>query len=153
MKSSFDSLELIERIRRLVQSASSTEAAVKAAMQAIQRSLPYYKWVGVYMLEGDELKLGPYEGAKTEHLSIPVGRGVCGMAVADNSNQLIPDVRQLDNYLACSLETRSEIVVLIRAADSRILGQIDADGHGVGDFDERDEAFLGEVARLLATLM
>ena len=113
-------------------------------------ALPAYDWVGVYWLRGDRLELGPFVGAPTEHTVIPVGRGVCGTAVAEGRNQLVADVRQLDNYLACSLETRSEIVVLIRNSEGVIVGQIDADGHEVGAFDHSDEKLLTKVAELIA---
>jgi L-methionine (R)-S-oxide reductase len=118
------------------------------AMEALSR-LPNYNWCGVYRLEGDTLVLDEFVGAHTEHGRIKVGVGVCGTAVAENANQVIADVRELDNYLACSTQTRSEIVVLIRD-DETILGQIDIDGHQVGAFDETDEAFLEQVAELLA---
>jgi GAF domain-containing protein len=106
--------------------------------------------VGIYWLEGDTLVLGPYVGAPTDHQRIPVGRGVCGTAVAEGKNQIVADVRLLSNYLACSLETRSEIVVLIRHGE-RIVGQIDADGHEPGAFDATDEALLTQVAGRLAS--
>jgi L-methionine (R)-S-oxide reductase len=122
-----------------------------AAMQCLANAFPHYKWVGIYWLEHDVLVLGPFVGAPTDHKRIPVGRGVCGTAVAEGKNQIVPDVRQLENYLACSLETRSEIVVLIRKAE-RILGQIDADGSAVGAFDASDEVLLTAVAERLAAL-
>ncbi len=112
-------------------------------------SLPTYNWSGIYRLEGDTLVLDAYVGAATDHTEIPVGRGVCGTAVAENENQVIEDVRELDNYLACSLETRSEIVVLIRKGDE-ILGQIDIDGHEVNAFGIEDEKFLTSIAGVLA---
>ncbi len=113
-------------------------------------ALPEYHWSGIYRLEGDTLVLDAYVGAATDHTHIPVGRGVCGTAVAERSNQVIADVRELDNYLACSLQTRSEIVVLIYSEDGTILGQIDIDGHTVGAFDASDESMLEELARELA---
>ena len=93
--------------------------------------------------------LDEYVGAHTDHTHIPVGRGVCGTAVAENQNQVIEDVRELSNYLACSIQTRSEIVVLIRQGET-ILGQIDIDGHTVGAFDATDESLLEAIAELLA---
>jgi GAF domain-containing protein len=119
------------------------------AVRHLADAFPHYRWVGIYWLEGDTLVLGPYVGAPTEHDRIPVGRGVCGTAVALGENQIVPDVRRLENYLACSALTRSEIVVLIRK-DGRILGQIDADGHEPGAFDATDEALLTAVALRLA---
>ncbi|AIE87198.1 putative GAF sensor protein [Fimbriimonas ginsengisoli Gsoil 348] len=111
--------------------------------------MPGYNWSGVYRLEGDTLVLDEYVGAETDHTRIPVGRGVCGTAVAENKNQVVTDVRELSNYLACSAVTRSEIVVLIRDGE-RVLGQIDVDGHEVGAFDATDESFLERVAAVLA---
>lgn len=112
-------------------------------------TLPEYNWSGIYRLESDTLVLDEYVGAFTDHDRIPVGRGVCGTAVAENKNQVISDVRELENYLACSLETRSEIVVLIRRGDE-ILGQIDIDGHEVGSFNNGHEEFLEKLAEILA---
>lgn len=111
--------------------------------------LPGYDWCGIYRLEGDELVLDAYVGAETDHTRIPVGVGVCGSAVSENRNKVIEDVREEANYLACSLATRSEIVVLIRQ-DETVLGQIDIDGHTVGRFTDNDEAMLTELARVLA---
>lgn len=111
--------------------------------------LETYNWSGIYRLEGDTLVLDAYVGAETDHTHIPVGRGVCGTAVAEDANQVIEDVRELSNYLACSTQTRSEIVVLIRR-EGVVLGQIDIDGHTVGAFDASDEVFLERMAELLA---
>ncbi|MCE9560226.1 MAG: GAF domain-containing protein [Armatimonadetes bacterium] len=108
-----------------------------------------YNWCGIYRLDGDTLVLDAYVGAHTDHTHIPVGRGVCGTAVAENKNQVIPDVCELTNYLSCSLETRSEIVVLIRRGN-HILGQIDIDGHSVGTFRSNDEEFLESLGKMLA---
>jgi len=112
--------------------------------------LPGYNWSGVYRLEGETLVLDEYVGAATDHTRIAVGVGVCGTAVKERANQVIEDVRALENYLACSLETRSEIVVLIHR-NGEILGQIDIDGHDVGAFDRSDESFLEQVAEVLAS--
>ncbi|MEQ1932785.1 MAG: GAF domain-containing protein [Fimbriimonadaceae bacterium] len=117
------------------------------AMVQLDR-LPGYDWSGIYRLE-DDLILDAYVGAETDHIRIPIGRGVCGTAVAENANQVISDVRALSNYLSCSTQTRSEIVVLIRDGD-RVLGQIDIDGHAVGAFDASDEAMLVGLAEILA---
>lgn len=112
--------------------------------------LPGYDWCGIYRLEGNTLVLDEYVGAPTTHTRIPIGLGVCGTAVAENRNVVVEDVRKLQNYLSCSVSTRSEIVVLIRSADRKLLGQIDIDGHRAGNFDKSDEEFLGRMAALLA---
>lgn len=137
--------EILTDLREL---ESKGRAFREEAMELLDQ-LPTYHWSGIYRLEGEELILDAYVGAETDHTRIPVGRGVCGTAVAENKNQVISDVRSLDNYLACSLDTRSEIVVLIKDGD-KILGQIDIDGHEVDAFDKQDEAFLEEVATMIA---
>jgi GAF domain-containing protein len=111
--------------------------------------LPGYDSCFLYRLEGSNLLLDTFVGEETEHTVIPVGRGVCGTAVAENANQIVTNVTDLDNYLCCSLKTKSEIVVLIRQGEE-ILGQIDIDGHTAGSFDNSDETFLEEVAATLS---
>jgi GAF domain-containing protein len=113
-------------------------------------ALSGYDWCGVYRLEEGVLVLDEFDGEPTEHARIPVGTGVCGTAVAEGRNQIVLDVRQVKSYLSCSVKTRSEIVVLIRDETGDILGQIDVDGHEVGNFDAADESFLEAVAGLLA---
>jgi len=150
MKQGTDEAAILSRIETAVESDQSAETIVQICMTIIQQELPAYKWVGVYWLNGEVLELGPYVGASTDHTTIKVGVGVCGQAVADNENLVVDDVRTLSNYLACSIETRSEIVVLIRDESGKVVGQIDADGHAVSDFDKRDEALLEKIATKLA---
>jgi L-methionine (R)-S-oxide reductase len=108
-----------------------------------------YDWSGIYRMEGGGLVLDEYVGEKTEHTHIAVGVGVCGTAVAEDRNVLVDDVRTLDNYLSCNIQTRSEIVVLIRRG-GEVLGQIDIDGHRVGAFDASDERLLEGIASLVS---
>ncbi len=112
-------------------------------------SIEGYDWCGVYRLVGDMLVLDAFVGEDTDHKRIPVGKGVCGTAVADDANQIIGDVTALQNYLFCSLETKSEIVVLIKR-DGETLGEIDIDGHTEGAFTTDDERFLEAVGALIA---
>jgi GAF domain-containing protein len=132
-----------------LEASSETGEAFRAHAMALLDELPSYDWSGIYRLEGDTLVLDAYIGAATDHDRIPVGRGVCGTAVAENRNQVVRDVRDLTNYLACSTRTRSEIVVLIRHSGD-ILGQIDIDGHAVNAFDHTDEALLERFADAIA---
>lgn len=120
----------------------------KEAVVALSQ-LPHYNWSGIYRMQDGELHLDEYVGAPTDHTQIPVGVGVCGTAVKEDRNVVVDDVRKLDNYLACSIQTRSEIVVLIRRS-GEILGQIDIDGHTVGAFDHTDETMLSRVAEMIA---
>jgi GAF domain-containing protein len=126
--------------------------AAATAVRLIARHFEHYHWIGIYWLTDGELALGPYVGAATEHTRIAIGQGVCGTAVAQGKNQVISDVRQVENYLACSLKTRAEIVVLLRR-DGAILGQIDADSDKVGAFDSTDEELLAQVAERLIPLL
>lgn len=136
-------------IRAIVEVPQSATETIAQTMRAIRDHLPKYEWVGVYVLRGENLDLGPFVGADTNHQRIPVGTGVCGTAVLQRRNLVVEDVRELSNYLACSPTVRSEIVVLIWDGD-RILGQIDADSSETGAFTARDEKFLTQVAELLA---
>ena len=107
--------------------------------------MPQASWVGIYWLEGSELQLGPFVGPPTEHTRIPVGTGVCGTAVATDEDVVVEDVRELDNYLACSATVRSEIVVLIRA-HGEVIGQFDLDAESVGAFSDNDLCVLRAAA-------
>ncbi len=120
------------------------------AMRELDR-LEGYDWCGIYRLEGEMLVLDAFVGAKTDHEKIPVGRGVCGTAVATGETQVIADVRAIENYLSCSIETRAEIVVLIKDSLGEILGQIDIDSHQLDRFSDSDRDFLESLASLIAT--
>lgn len=123
-----------------------------SAVRYVASLSPKFNWVGVYVLKGKFLELGPFIGADTDHRRIPIGKGVCGTAVAENADQNVPDVRELNNYLSCSLETRSELVVLIRDRNGKILGQIDIDSHTVNAFGESEEKAVKQVANELGEL-
>ena len=106
------------------------------AVELLHGSSPRFDWTGIYELHTDDaLRLGPYIGEATEHVFISVGQGVCGSAVANKCNMNIPDVSIATNYLACSSETKSELVVLIRR-DGRIYAQIDVDSHELNAFSD-----------------
>jgi L-methionine (R)-S-oxide reductase len=111
-----------------------------------------YTGVYLYMLNGHALELEAFDGRPTEHTTIPVGKGLCGRAVAEARDINAADVSAEDGYLACSIETRSELVVLIRRGPE-ILGQIDVDSDVASAFDEWEEAAVREVADGLAALL
>lgn len=119
------------------------------AVRDVRGISPKFHWVGVYLLNGDVLELGPFVGAPTEHTRIPVGVGVCGTAVAEDRDLNIPDVNACSNYLACSTETRSELVVLIRTPDGRVVGQIDIDSHEAAAFGTAEASAVKTVAERL----
>lgn len=111
-----------------------------------------YTSVYLYMLHGDELRLEAWSGRETEHTTIPVGKGVCGTAVATRTDQNVGDVRAIGNYIACNTFTRSELVVLIRRGGT-ILGQIDVDSDVPDPFSPAEEAAVRAVADGLAVLL
>lgn len=141
--------EIVRLVDQLVDSGETRDEVLRQTVRILKQERERYNWVGIYLLEGDTLVLHNYIGKPTEHTHIPVGQGVCGVAVAEGKNQIIGDVTKLDNYLACSLETRAEIVVLIRRGPD-ILGQIDIDSDLEDAFGSEDESLLARVAELIA---
>lgn len=127
-------------------------ALLRMACDRVRSWGPPFTSVYAYMLHGDELRLEAYAGRDTEHTRIPVGRGVCGAAVAERRDQNVADVSAIGNYLACNVFTKSELVVLIRRGD-HILGQIDIDSDVPNGFGEREHAAVKEVADALAVLL
>ena len=124
-------------------------------VERIDESLPSYNWTGFYMLapeDGNILILGPFRGAPTEHVRIPVTEGICGAAVAQGTSIIVDDVASDPRYLACSIETRSEIVVPIRA-NGRIVGEIDIDSHTPAAFGLEDRAFLEQCAAVVGSFI
>lgn len=147
-----DGSELVQRLEVRRQAGAGRDELLRAAVERIEAASERYDWVGVYLLEDGELRLHNYVGEETEHTRIAVGAGVCGTAVAENRNINVPDVRAIDNYIACSLDTRAEIVVLIRDAGGTVHGQLDLDSDREAAFGEADEAELQRVADWLAEL-
>jgi L-methionine (R)-S-oxide reductase len=125
---------------------------LRTAAEKIRAAGPPYTSVYLYMLHGDELVLEAFAGRDTEHTRIPVGKGVCGTAVATGKDQNVPDVQAIENYLACNAWTRSELVVLVRRGAS-ILGQIDVDSDQPDPFTAEEEAEVRAVADALAVLL
>lgn len=113
---------------------------------------PPFTSVYAYMLHGDTLELEAFSGRVTEHTRIPVGTGVCGTAVATGADQNVPDVAAAGNYLACNLETRSELVVLIRRG-ATILGQLDIDSDVPAGFEHAHHRAVKEIADALGVLL
>ena len=125
---------------------------LRLACQKVRSLGAPYTSVYAYMLHGDELVLEAFAGRETEHTRIPVGRGVCGTAVATGEDQNVADVGAVTNYLACNLETKSELVVLIRRGRT-ILGQLDVDSDVPAGFTAEHHATVKAVADALAVLI
>jgi GAF domain-containing protein len=120
----------------------------------LKKNVPYYDWVGFYFKNGDkrELKLGPYAGTPTDHTIIPFGKGICGQVAESNENFVVPDVQAQDNYIACSISVKSEIVVPM-FKDGENIGQIDIDSDTPDPFTTEDERFLEFVNREVAKIL
>ncbi len=120
----------------------------------LRNTVDHYDWVGFYFKNGDkrELKLGPYAGEPTDHTIIPFGKGICGQVAESNQNFVVPDVSAQDNYIACSLTVKSEIVVPLFKNGENI-GQIDIDSNTPDPFTEADERFLEFVNQKVAEIL
>ena len=121
----------------------SVEARLAEVCELLKAEIDYYTWVGFYFKNGDknELKLGPYAGEPTDHTIIPFGKGICGQVAVSNKNFVVPDVSAQDNYIACSIHVKAEIVVPLFKNGENI-GQIDIDSNVPDPFTEEDERFL-----------
>ncbi|OIQ21326.1 MAG: histidine kinase [Flavobacterium sp. MedPE-SWcel] len=121
--------------------------------QLLKDNIEYYDWVGYYFINGDkpELLLGPYVGEPTDHTVIPFGKGICGQVAVSNENFVVPDVNAQDNYIACSITVKSEVVIPL-FVNGKNIGQIDIDSSTIDAFTKSDEDFLEfvntEVAKL-----
>ncbi len=120
----------------------------------LRDNIDYYDWVGFYFRNGDkeELKLGPYAGEPTDHTIIPFGKGICGQVAVSNQNFVVPDVTAQDNYIACSLTVKSEIVIPLFVNGENV-GQIDIDSEDFDAFTDADERFLEYVNQEVAKLL
>ena len=147
-----DSDRVVAALRGAFAREQGREVLLRTAAEKIRAAGAPYTSVYLYMLHGKELVLEAYAGRKTEHTRIPVGVGVCGTAIASGQDQNVPDVRAVDNYLACNAWTRSELVVLIRRGNL-ILGQIDIDSDVADPFTPEEEAAVKQVADALAILL
>lgn len=145
-----DNRQIIDALGQMAKESSAAESLLAEAVNLLHHERPHYNWVGIYLLEGGELVLGPYVGKPTPHARIPLDKGICGAAAASGRTVIVDDVNADPRYLACSFETHSEIVVpIIRGG--RVLGEIDIDSDRLAAFTEDDRALLESVAEILAT--
>ena len=144
--------EVLATIREQIATEQDTDRAMTAAVATLKKTMPDYSWVGIYLLDGNELVLGPFEGKPSPHTHIPLGRGICGAAAAEKATIIVDDVNADPRYLACSLDTKSEIVVPIMKG-GEVLGEIDIDSDRLAAFGKADQRMLEAVAVLLAERM
>ena len=147
--------ELRPSIRTIItQQNLSTDERLLKICELLETEIDYYNWVGFYFKNGDkdELKLGPYIGEPTDHTIIPFGKGICGQVAVSNQNFVVPDVAAQDNYIACSITVKAEIVIPIFVNGENI-GQIDIDSNTPNPFTEEDERFLEFICSEVATIL
>ena len=143
---------LLNHIRDLAAASPSLEFLQTGIVAAMAQRLPHFSWTGFYMLDLADVQmlvLGPFVGAPTPHVRIPVTEGICGAAVASGETVIVDDVAADPRYLSCSIDTRSEIVVPIYVRGS-VVGEIDIDSHDPAAFTDADRTFLEEAARIVS---
>jgi GAF domain-containing protein len=143
------------KVTEIVANASETiENRLLNICKLLESHVDYYNWVGFYFRNGDkeELKLGPYIGEPTDHTIIPFGKGICGQVAVSNQNFVVPDVAAQDNYIACSITVKAEIVIPIFVNGENI-GQIDIDSNTPDPFTDADERFLEFVCKEVAEIL
>jgi L-methionine (R)-S-oxide reductase len=144
---------IIETADDFIRTASSPRSAMEAVVGLLHASVPYYDWVGIYLMgANDVLRLGPYRGEPSPHTEISLDKGICGSAAREKKTIIVDDVNSDPAYLACSPETRSEMVVPIISGD-RVVGEIDIDSDQPSAFSESDREVLEAIATRLAELM
>lgn len=138
----------------LHQSEKTVDERLQGVCELLKTAIPHYDWVGFYFRNGakEELKLGPYNGEPTDHTIIPFGKGICGQVAVSNENFVVPDVMAQDNYIACSIAVKAEIVVPLFVNGENI-GQIDIDSSTPDPFTEEDERFLEFVNEQVASIL
>ena len=147
-------VELKKRLSIILESPQETNVKLLKVCQLLDREISYYNWTGFYFKNGDkdELALGPYVGAVTDHIIIPFGKGICGQVAVSGETFVVPDVHAQDNYLSCSIDTKAEMVVPI-FKDGENIGQIDIDSHEKDPFTKEDEEMLKWLAEEVAKVL
>ncbi len=138
------------RVARALEGCADASEAIRSVVELVHASSPRHNWTGIYLMdERGDLVLAHYIGAPSPHTRISLDRGICGAAARQKATVIVDDVARDARYLACSLETKSEIVVPIMKAGA-VLGEIDIDSHAPAAFGDEDRRALEGVAALLA---
>ena len=155
MPDSIRTEEIKIEVDRLAQNSDSAEEFMKQLVKLLHDRLPRYNWVGFYMLEkapGSQapvLVLGPFQGAETPHTRIPLNQGICGAAASTGKTVIVDDVIKDPRYLACSTETKSEIVAPI-FMHGKVVGELDIDSSSPAAFSDADRKLVEHCASLVA---
>lgn len=132
----------------------SVDHKLSQVCELLQENISYYNWVGFYFKNEDkpELKLRSFAGEPTDHTIIPFGKGICGQVAVSNKNFVVADVKAQDNYIACSINVKAEIVVPLFLNGENV-GQIDIDSHTPDPFSQEDEDFLEWVNKQISAVL
>ena len=145
--------QLLQEVDLMINSGKTQEGILFDICNLLKHKVYHYDWVGLYFLDEDQSKLvlGPFCGKPTEHTQIPVGKGVCGQVAENNQLKIVQDISKEGNYIACSIDVQSEIVVPI-LKEGKFIAEIDIDSHSPSPFTKEDEAFLTEICEKLAAI-
>lgn len=147
---------LLTGMRVTLNEPSSHTVKLLAVCEFLKAEVSYYNWVGFYLVDKanrNMLVLGPYVGEPTDHIRIPIGQGICGQALARRHTFVVQDVSKEENYLACDIRVRSEIVVPIFRAGVKpleVFGELDIDSYSLAPFSNADEIFLETLCVMIA---
>jgi GAF domain-containing protein len=147
--------QLKPKVESIILNTNKTvDERLLAICELLEANVDYYNWIGFYFKNDDkeELLLGPYVGKPTDHTIIPFGKGICGQVAISNENFVVPDVSTQDNYIACSITVKAEIVIPI-FINGKNIGQIDIDSNTPNPFTEKDERFLEFVCNKVAEIL
>ncbi len=147
--------EIRKRLSSILESPKdNTQEKLQKICQLLDQEISYFNWTGFYFRNGEkeELILGPYVGATTDHTVIPFGKGICGQVAVSGETFVVPDVHDQDNYLSCSIDTKAEIVVPI-FKNGKNVGQIDIDSHQLDPFTEEDQKMLEWLCEKVAEII
>jgi L-methionine (R)-S-oxide reductase len=140
----------LDAVERVVNREAEPDEVLRKVVELLHDRFEHYSWVGIYLVEGSDLVLGPWTGPQaTEHVRIPIGQGICGAAAASGETEIVADVNTDERYLACFASTRSEIVVPI-LYDGKVVGEIDIDSDHPAAFTGDDRVFLERVGVLIS---
>jgi L-methionine (R)-S-oxide reductase len=146
---------LLPDVKAIIEGSGSREKKLQRICDLLRKEVPYFDWVGFYLTDAenpDDLVLGPFNGAPTEHVRISVGTGICGRAAHTRRMFVVQDVSKETNYLACSPDVKAEIVLPILIG-GRVWGELDIDSHTLAPFSSEDGEFLGKVCSLVADMV
>jgi L-methionine (R)-S-oxide reductase len=145
-------LEYADAIKKIdaILSKKDSQDVLQQVVDFLKKNFVHYSWVGLYLVQGEALVLGPWRGREaTEHTKIPIGKGICGSAAQNGRTEIVDDVSKDARYLSCFLSTRSEIVVPIKKGNI-VVGEIDIDADVPAAFTRQDAVFLEKVADMLS---